>query len=174
MDTDGGVDQIAAERAHPGKRPLLVAAGELAVSDYVCSEDCCQLPGFCHGCPSPHARLAHLPFGLDSLFWPDHRCVRAKLLDRKVVPSLEVGLRPALNTLRNVDGKRRAAVPQGTNPPWTRAFANLLVSSLIRLLPNVRQPALTSFSMMSIMTFALRPFRLCAQAVSSFAALGQR
>jgi hypothetical protein len=45
--------------------------------------------------------------------------------------------------------------------------ADGMVSSLIRLLPNVRQ-ALTSFSMMSIMTLALRPFRLCAEAVQFF------
>jgi hypothetical protein len=38
----------------------------------------------------------------------------------------------------------------------------------------VRQPALMSFSMISIKAFALRPFRLCAEAVSSFAALRQR
>jgi hypothetical protein len=32
MHSDGGIDQITAERAQPRKRPLLVGAGELAVS----------------------------------------------------------------------------------------------------------------------------------------------
>ena len=32
MHSDGGIDQIAAERAQPRKRPLLVGAGKFAVS----------------------------------------------------------------------------------------------------------------------------------------------
>jgi hypothetical protein len=35
MESDGWIDQIAAERAHPRKGALFVGAGEPAVADYV-------------------------------------------------------------------------------------------------------------------------------------------
>jgi hypothetical protein len=34
MQSDGGVEQITAERPQPRKRPLLIGTGKLAVSDY--------------------------------------------------------------------------------------------------------------------------------------------
>ena len=52
MQGDGRVDQIAAERAQPRKRPLLVGSGKLAVSGYVRRENCRELPGLGHKCPS--------------------------------------------------------------------------------------------------------------------------
>ena len=49
MQSDGGVDQIAAERAQPRKRPLLVGSGKLAVSGHVRRENCREFPGLGHG-----------------------------------------------------------------------------------------------------------------------------
>ena len=51
MEGDGGVDQIAAERAQPRKRPLLVGTGEPAVSGYVRRKNGCEFPGLRHGSP---------------------------------------------------------------------------------------------------------------------------
>jgi hypothetical protein len=50
MDRDGGIDQIAAERAQPRKRPLLVGTSELAVSGCI-RKNGCELPGLRHGSP---------------------------------------------------------------------------------------------------------------------------
>jgi hypothetical protein len=41
MQSNGGVEQIAAERTKPRKRTFLVAAGEAAEADHVSGEDCC-------------------------------------------------------------------------------------------------------------------------------------
>ena len=51
MQSDGRIDQIAAERAQPRKRPLLVSAGKLAVTGYIRREDGCKFPGLRHGSP---------------------------------------------------------------------------------------------------------------------------
>jgi hypothetical protein len=52
MQSDGGVEQIAAERPQPGKRPLLVGTGQLAVSGYVRCENGREFAGLRHGSPS--------------------------------------------------------------------------------------------------------------------------
>jgi hypothetical protein len=52
MQSDGRVEQIAAERSQPRKRPLLIGTGKLAVSGYVRRENCRELPGLGHECPS--------------------------------------------------------------------------------------------------------------------------
>ena len=49
MQGDGRVDQIAAERAQPRKRPLLVGSGKLAVSGHVRRENCREFPGLGYG-----------------------------------------------------------------------------------------------------------------------------
>ena len=74
MDGDGRVDQIAAERPQPRQCPLLVGASKPAVSDHIRRQNCCELPGLDHGCPSPHARLARLLIGLDRLLRLDDHC----------------------------------------------------------------------------------------------------
>jgi hypothetical protein len=51
MQSDGGVNQIAADGTQPRKRPLLIGTGQLAVPDYVRREDRCELPGFGHERP---------------------------------------------------------------------------------------------------------------------------
>ena len=51
MHGDGRVDQIAAERAQPRKRPLLVGTGKLAVSGYVRRKNGREFPGLRHGSP---------------------------------------------------------------------------------------------------------------------------
>jgi hypothetical protein len=51
MQGDGRVDQIAAERAQPRQRPLLVGASKLAVSGYVSGKDGCEFPGLRRGSP---------------------------------------------------------------------------------------------------------------------------
>jgi hypothetical protein len=59
----GRVDQTAAERAWPRKCPLLVGSCQLAVSGYVCRENCCEFPGPCHECPSrtSQTNMEHQP-----------------------------------------------------------------------------------------------------------------
>ena len=42
------IDQIAAERTQPRKRPLLIGASQLAVSDHVRRENGCEFPGLRH------------------------------------------------------------------------------------------------------------------------------
>jgi hypothetical protein len=49
MQSDGRIDQIAAERAQPRKRPLLVGPGEATEADYVGGQDSGKLPLFGHG-----------------------------------------------------------------------------------------------------------------------------
>ena len=51
MQGDGRVDQIAAERPQPRKRPLLVGTGKLAVSGYIRRKNGCEFPGLRHGSP---------------------------------------------------------------------------------------------------------------------------
>jgi hypothetical protein len=41
MQSDGGLEQIAAERTKPRKRPLLVGAGKAAKADYIGSQNRC-------------------------------------------------------------------------------------------------------------------------------------
>jgi hypothetical protein len=48
MHCDGGIDQIAAERAQPGKRPVLVGTRKLAVPGYVRRENCREFPHLRH------------------------------------------------------------------------------------------------------------------------------
>jgi hypothetical protein len=74
MQGNGGFDQIAPECAQPRKRPLLVGTGKLAVSDHIGRKNGWEFPGFRHGRPSPHARLARLLVGLDRLFRLDDDC----------------------------------------------------------------------------------------------------
>jgi hypothetical protein len=50
MQSDGGVEEIAAERTQPRQRPLLIGSGKLAVSGYVCRSDGREFPGLRHGC----------------------------------------------------------------------------------------------------------------------------
>ena len=58
---DGRVDQVAAQRPEPRKRPILVGAGEPAVADYVRDQDRCDLPGLAHGEPPPPCSLTQRP-----------------------------------------------------------------------------------------------------------------
>ena len=60
MHGDGGIDQIAPERPQPRKRPLLVGASKLAVSDHIRRKNGCEFPGLRHGSPSPQGRVAQL------------------------------------------------------------------------------------------------------------------
>jgi hypothetical protein len=46
-----GVNQITTERPQPRQCSVLVGASEPAVSDYIRSQDCYELPGFDHGTP---------------------------------------------------------------------------------------------------------------------------
>src|SRR5690242_8168243 len=55
---NGRIDQVTSESPEPRKRPLLVGTGELAVSGYVRRKNGCEVPGLCHGRPSPHAIIA--------------------------------------------------------------------------------------------------------------------
>jgi hypothetical protein len=61
VQSDRGVEQIAAEHTQPRKRPLLVGTGELAVSGYVCRKDGCEFAGLRHGLPSPHKDSTTIP-----------------------------------------------------------------------------------------------------------------
>jgi hypothetical protein len=45
------IDQIAAERTQPRKRPLLVGTGKLAVSGYISRKNGYEFPGLRHGSP---------------------------------------------------------------------------------------------------------------------------
>ena len=49
MHGDGGIDQIASERAQPRKCPLLVGTSELAVADYICRQNRREFPSPRHG-----------------------------------------------------------------------------------------------------------------------------
>ncbi len=49
MQSDSGINQIAAKRTQPRKRPLLVRAGQPAVSDDVRRKDGCELTILRHG-----------------------------------------------------------------------------------------------------------------------------
>jgi hypothetical protein len=49
MQSNGRIDQIAAERAQPRKRPLLVGTGKLAVSDRIRRKNGCKFPSLRHG-----------------------------------------------------------------------------------------------------------------------------
>ena len=49
MQSDGRIEEIAAERAQPCKRPLLIGSGKLAVSGHVRRENCREFPGLGHG-----------------------------------------------------------------------------------------------------------------------------
>jgi hypothetical protein len=60
MQSDCWIEQIAAERAQPRKRPLLIGAGELAVPDYIRCKNGCELPGLCHGRSLYRGRVARL------------------------------------------------------------------------------------------------------------------
>ena len=51
-----GIDQIAAERAQPRKRPLLVGTGKLAVSGHVRRKNGCEFPGLRHGSTLDHSQ----------------------------------------------------------------------------------------------------------------------
>jgi hypothetical protein len=64
MQSDGGVEQIAAERPQPRQRAILVGSGKLAVSGYVRRKDGREFAGFRHSCPSPPARIARMPGAL--------------------------------------------------------------------------------------------------------------
>jgi hypothetical protein len=48
MQSDGGVEEIAAERTQPRQRPLLIGSGKLAVSGDIGRQNCGQLPIFWH------------------------------------------------------------------------------------------------------------------------------
>ena len=52
MQGECRIDQVAAQRSEPGKRAILVRAGEAAVADYVRDQDRRNLPGLAHGAPS--------------------------------------------------------------------------------------------------------------------------
>jgi hypothetical protein len=77
MQSDSWIDQVAAESAQPSERPLLVGTGNLAVSGYIRRRNGCEFSGLGHGCPSQHARLAHLPMGLGGVSSLDDDCSTA-------------------------------------------------------------------------------------------------
>ena len=54
MRGDGRIDQIAAQRAQPRQRSLLVRPGEPAVADDIGDQDRSNLPRFRHGAASGH------------------------------------------------------------------------------------------------------------------------
>ena len=58
MHCDGGIDQIAAQRAEPRQGAILVGASKPAVADHIRRQNRCEFPGLGHDAPSPQARLA--------------------------------------------------------------------------------------------------------------------
>ena len=52
MRGDGGIDQIAAQRAEPRQCAILVGASKPAVSDHIRCQYCRELPGLGHDVPS--------------------------------------------------------------------------------------------------------------------------
>jgi hypothetical protein len=61
MYGDCRINQITTECAQPGQCPVLVGPSEPAVSDYICSQDCYELPGLDHSTPRAAAILAQSP-----------------------------------------------------------------------------------------------------------------
>ena len=53
MESDGRVDEVAAQAAQLRKRALFVSAGEPAVADDVCDKNRGELSGLAHSCGSP-------------------------------------------------------------------------------------------------------------------------
>jgi hypothetical protein len=51
LDGDGRIDEIAAERPQARQNPLLIGAGEPAVTDDIGNQDPCDFPGFARGAP---------------------------------------------------------------------------------------------------------------------------
>ena len=51
MESDGGVDKVAAQRPQARERALFVGAGEPAVADDVCDKNRRELSGLGHGAP---------------------------------------------------------------------------------------------------------------------------
>jgi hypothetical protein len=60
MQSDGGVEQIAAERTKPRKRPLLVGSGKLAVSGNIGRQNGREFAGLNYGSTLSLARVAQL------------------------------------------------------------------------------------------------------------------
>ena len=61
MQSDGRVEQIAAERSQPRKRPLLVGTGKLAVADNICRQNRREFTSLqARAVPLPQTRVARL------------------------------------------------------------------------------------------------------------------
>ena len=56
MESDGRVDEVAAQCAQPRKRPLLVGAGEPAIADNIGDQDRRKFPGLAHSSGIPALR----------------------------------------------------------------------------------------------------------------------
>jgi hypothetical protein len=61
MSGDGWIDEVAAEPPQARKCPILVGAGEPAITDDIRNQDRRELSGFAHCAPPAVGRLAQMP-----------------------------------------------------------------------------------------------------------------
>jgi hypothetical protein len=64
MSGDGRVDEVAAEPPQARKGPVLVGAGEPAVTNDIRNQDRRELPGLAHCAPPAPGTLAQTPAGV--------------------------------------------------------------------------------------------------------------
>jgi hypothetical protein len=81
MHSDGGVDQITAQRPQPRQCAFLVRSGQPALSGYVGCENRRELPGLGHERPHERARLARIKLNRS----------RVRIVGRKMLPRYTVG-----------------------------------------------------------------------------------